>query len=98
MLATDPATGVLCKTRNDWLPDGHRMIVDLKTTRDASWEAVSKVFARYGYHVQAALYRRVYQLVTGNAAAFIHVVVESTPPHEVAFLELDPEALQAGEA
>jgi len=100
MLAKDPATGVLIKTRPDWVPVGMggKMVVDLKTTRDASPDTVARDSAKWGYHLQAALYQRVYRLVTGTTPAFLHCFVESAPPHDVGFFEMDEDALQAGEA
>lgn len=55
---TDPATGVRCRVRPDWLivrPDV-TVIVDLKTTTDANPEACSKAIESYSYHQQGALY------------------------------------------
>ncbi|MFJ3289938.1 PD-(D/E)XK nuclease-like domain-containing protein [Streptomyces sp. NPDC086669] len=66
---TDPATGVRCRCRPDWLmirPDV-TAIVDLKTTTDASPDACSKAIESYSYHQAAALY------VDGvQAAGFAH--------------------------
>lgn len=51
----DPETGTLCRCRPDfWRKDG--IIVDLKTTEDASLEGFSKSMANYRYHVQHAFY------------------------------------------
>ncbi len=97
MLADDPSTGVSCKARIDWLPAGHQAIVDLKTTQDASFSAFSRTCAQYEYPLQAALYRRVYRLVEGESAAFLHVAAQTVEPYEVAVYELDTEALQVGE-
>jgi len=55
---TDPATGVRCRVRPDWLiirPEV-TVIVDLKTTTDASPDACSKAIETYSYHQQGALY------------------------------------------
>lgn len=55
---TDPATGVRCRVRPDWLiirPEV-TVIVDLKTTADANPEACSKAIESYSYHQQGALY------------------------------------------
>jgi hypothetical protein len=52
----DPATGVLCRAKADWLrPDG---IVDLKTTESAAPDALSKAAHNYGYAIQAPFYLR----------------------------------------
>lgn len=51
----DPITGVLCRCRPDfWRADG--ILVDLKTTDDASPEAFAKSIANWRYHVQHPFY------------------------------------------
>jgi len=98
MIAHEPQSGALCKIRPDWLPDGHEVIVDLKTAASASFEDFSRAAARYGYAIQAALYREIYRLVMGQKRPpFLHVVVENEPPYDCAVYELDQEALESGE-
>ena len=55
---TDPATGVRCRVRPDWLivRPAVTVVVDLKTTADANPVACSKAIANYSYHQQGALY------------------------------------------
>lgn len=63
---THPATGVRVRVRPDWLivrPEV-TVVVDLKTTTDASPEACSKAIKSYSYHQQGALY------IDGVYAAF----------------------------
>lgn len=51
----DPATGLLCRCRPDfWRADG--IVVDLKTTTDASPEGFARSIAGWRYHVQAPFY------------------------------------------
>lgn len=51
----DPVTGLLCRCRPDhWRADG--IIVDVKTTEDASPEAFARSIANWRYHVQHAYY------------------------------------------
>jgi hypothetical protein len=51
----DTATGVLCRCRPDWWrADG--ILVDLKTTDDASPEEFGRSVLKWRYHVQAAMY------------------------------------------
>jgi exodeoxyribonuclease VIII len=69
----DPATGELCRCRPDfWRADG--IIVDLKTTDDASPEGFAKSIANWRYHVQHAMY------LDGIAAA-----LEQSGEHDAAF-------------
>lgn len=52
---TDPDTGLLCRCRPDfWREDG--IIVDVKTTEDASAESFARSIANWRYHVQAPYY------------------------------------------
>lgn len=99
MLATDPTSGVLCRGRADWLPEGQDVIVDLKTAASAAPDDFARSAARYNYHMQAWFYTYLYSLITGKPApAFIHAVVESSPPYDSAFYELSQHDLQKGEA
>jgi hypothetical protein len=98
MIAIEPISGVLCKIRPDWLPHGHEVIVDLKTAASASFEDFSRAAARYGYAIQAALYREIYHLIMlQKRPPFLHVVVENEPPYDCAIYEMDQEALESGE-
>ncbi len=99
MLATDQVSGVLCRGRADWLPEGQNVIVDLKTAASASPAEFARSAARYSYHMQAWLYTHLHSLITGKPKpAFVHAVVESSPPYDSAFYELSQHDLQKGEA
>lgn len=104
----DTATGVLCRFRPDWWrSDG--VLVDVKTTEDASPEAFSRSVLQYRYHVQAAWYlegaaRSIDQMPIGQSlppgvqvpTVFLFVAVEKKPPHAVAVYMLDDDALRLG--
>ena len=96
LLANDPATGQLVKVRTDALKSADDLIIDLKTAEDASFEAFSRAAGRYQYHLQAALYRWVYQWVTERTPGFIHIVVETKPPYGVVCYDMDSEAIERG--
>jgi hypothetical protein len=87
---TDDATGEECKCRPDWHVDG--MVVDLKTTIDASPEGFAKSVNNFRYHVQANWYLRG----TPNATQFVFIAVEKTPPFAVAVYVASPEMVAAG--
>ena len=77
----DPATGVQCRARFDWLPDkveGRRLIVpDLKTARDASSQKFTRAAGDYSYHVQDAHYSdAIKALGIDEDPAFLFVVIE----------------------
>jgi exodeoxyribonuclease VIII len=61
------------------------VIVDLKTTRDASPDGFAKSVAQYRYHVQAAFYSDGYRAAFGEAPrGFVFIAVETEPPYLVA--------------
>lgn len=85
----DPATGVACRARIDWLPpvgkSGRIINCDLKTARDASADGFAKAIGEHGYHQQAAHYEDGLLALTGaETAASVWVVIESTAPYLVA--------------
>jgi len=81
LLWLDKYTGVPCKARIDWLCEDINLIVDLKTTKNASdinfrWDA-----KKYKYNWQAAFYQDGYNQLTGNLFNFNFVCIENTPPY-----------------
>ena len=77
---TDEAINVDCKARPDWLtPDN--IIVDLKTTEDASPRGFAQSVRKYRYDVQAAFYSDGLEQSTGKACeGFFFIAVEKAPP------------------
>jgi exodeoxyribonuclease VIII len=84
----DPKTGELCRCRPDfWRADG--VVVDLKTTEDASPEGFAKSVANWRYHVQHPYYldgvntalqhgAKPAWLKADAAKAFVFLAVEKT--------------------
>jgi hypothetical protein len=93
---TDPETGVECKCRIDWLSPGAGCFADLKTTADGDAERFGALSARYGYHLQAAFYRRGL-LANGLDLPAKIIAVEAAEPHDVAVFGVDEDALYAGD-
>lgn len=92
----DSETGYQCKGRVDYLRPGG-VIVDLKTTKDASLNEFKRSIANFGYHRQQAMYKDGYAAATGNeCAAFVFVAVETKPPYAVGVYMLDDESEQKG--
>lgn len=76
--------GIACRCRPDAVTE-KGVIVDLKTTRDASQEGFAKSIAQYRYHVQAAFYSDGYKAAFGEAPrGFVFIAVETEPPYLVA--------------
>lgn len=87
--------GVPCKARVD-MGVRRALIVDLKTTGDASEDGFPKSVVSHSYHVQASHYEAGYRAITGNRASFAWIAVEKTPPYAVAVYEADAEMLEIG--
>jgi len=85
----DPASGLRCKCRPDWLNGA--TVVDLKTTTDASPRGFAKSCATFRYHVQASHY-----LSGLPAERFVFIAVEKTYPYAVGVYQLDAEAMTVG--
>jgi exodeoxyribonuclease VIII len=90
------------KAKPDCIVDSMRLIVDIKTTDDASphrwqWSAVD-----YGYHRQACLYKEALRQARDALYRFIFAVVEKPKPSTrgmqpaVALYELDFETMEMG--
>jgi hypothetical protein len=92
----DGETGVPCRSRPDYINSAHNVIVDLKTTQDASMGSFARSCAQYRYHVQAAFYLAAASAVGLNAQAFIFVAIETAAPWACACYELAPHDLQLG--
>ena len=83
---------VPCRGRIDWLTttlDGRPVVLDYKTTVDASPAAFAKNVANYRYDMQAVAYRRGHEAVTGTDSLFILLVQEKWPPYLPALYVLD---------
>lgn len=92
----DAEFSVRCRARVDWLQDAG-VLIDLKTTQDASPAAFARSCATFRYHVQAAWYLDGYLAATGDLPlGFVFIAVEKTPPHAIALYEMDAEAVEYG--
>lgn len=92
----DAETGVQCKARPDFVREGH-IVVDVKSTIDASLHSFQKDFASYGYHIQAALYLDACsEVLKGNYDTFIIIAIEKEAPHALNCFQIDQYSLQEG--
>ncbi len=89
---TDSTTGLECKVRPDWHSEDRRIVVDVKTTKDASRNEFSKSIANFDYHVQAA-----WNLDALEAEKFLIIAVENVRPFAVAVYPLSPSLIAAGQ-
>jgi len=94
---TDEATGLQCKCRPDWLTDDGRLIVDLKTTEDASPRGFARSIAQWRYHTQASWYLDGVQQSTGTRPEqFLFLCVEKKAPYACAVYAADADMIAAG--
>lgn len=80
--------GAMCRARFDNLPERGGVIYDIKTTTDASADAVIRSVEAYGYDVQAAHYLATLEAATGQRRKMRFIFVEKMPPFEVSVIEL----------
>lgn len=100
---TDALTGIDCRVRPDFLvtpcdafPNG--LIVDLKTTDNASPSAFKRTITNFGYHLSAAMYLDGFEAHFGTCPAYIWLVVEREAPYAVASYTPSDEMLDRGKA
>lgn len=90
--AIDSETGELIKCRTDYLHDSGAMIVDVKTTEDASPNGFGKSSANFRYPVQTAWYNGVLDSCYGeHPENWVFLAVEKSPPFAIGlyFVEAD---------
>lgn len=96
LLWVDGQYNVPCKARLDAWNAG--LLVDLKTTGDASPEEFGNSIANFRYHVQAAMYCSAAEHVLNESPeAYVFIAVESEPPHGCRCYRLPPAAILVGQ-
>lgn len=88
----------LCKSMIDKYIPGLNLVIDFKTTDDASPSGFLRSVKKYRYHVQGAFYSDAVKSLTGTAPDFILIAVEKSEPHPVAVYHLNPDAIEQGRA
>jgi hypothetical protein len=94
---SDPVLGLELKCRPDWLTNDGKIVVDLKTTDDASGRGFAKSIFQWRYWVQAGFYVNVLEGATGiRPEQFIFCCVEKKAPYAVSVLAADQEMIEQG--
>ena len=88
--------GIRAKCRPDWISSDSGIVVDLKTTQDASPKGFQKSIANFGYHIQAAFYLRTLQSLGLDSYDFIFIAIEKTAPFCVGVYRASTEMLEEG--
>lgn len=95
----DERTGQMCKGRIDKriiTENGRHILVDPKTTKCPHWRLFEKDVARYGYHVQAAMYVDGYIAIHGIEPEYFIVAQEKTAPFCTVAYRVRPEVIESG--
>lgn len=87
----DDLTGEGCKIRVDCITTigGKTVIVDYKTTADASTDGFMRHALNFGYDFQAGMYCEGVEKVTGQKPLFVFIAQEKTAPYAVNILQAD---------
>ncbi len=94
----DDLTGEKCKCRLDVLNavNDRLIVVDYKTTADASTDGFMRHAINYGYDFQAGMYCEGVEKVTGQKPLFVFIAQEKTPPYAVNILQADDLMVKRG--
>ena len=93
----DERSGELCRCRPDKYRQDLGIIVDLKSTEDASPKEFARSIANYRYHMQSAYYQDGVEMATGDfIKGFVFVACEKKPPYCTAVYQLDMQGVEAG--
>lgn len=91
---------VWLRARPDKVPPHSGDFADLKTAASVSYDDIERNVFKLGYHIQAAIVRKVAREVMGKDwqwGGFAFVFVEKTPPYDVRILQLRDEDIDLGE-
>lgn len=89
---TSDIDGVPVKCKVDWYCPKQNIVLDLKSTNDASASAFAYSVRKYRYDVQDVFYCDIIEQATGKRPRFIFIALEKTAPHGVALYEIDEES------
>lgn len=91
---TDNETGIQFKCRPDiW---SSKMVVDLKTTSDASEYMTQRSSLNYGYYLQSGMIYEACKAIDKPFEMFVHLFCEKEAPYVPAVYLMKEEALQFG--
>lgn len=99
MMWNDPELGTLMKGRSDYRNLNEKVIIDLKSTMDATPDKLEKDLwsSDLRYHVQAAIYTDgVRKILDDESWEFYFVFVEKRPPYTVQVVHLPKKSIELG--
>lgn len=87
-------TGIQCKVRPDaWIGS---MVIDLKTSLDASFRGFQSSAFKFGYFLQAGMIYEAMRSIGKRLEKFVFLTVEKDAPYATGIYVLDEEALEFG--
>ena len=98
MFWLDGATGAACRARPDLATADWSLLIDYKTTVDASPAGFAKSLGNFWYHCQQAWYMDAVKHFTGRDPAFVFIAQEKTPPYLVGVYVVDQTAIELADA
>lgn len=91
----DNTTNVLCKCRPDYRKNN--VLIDIKTTVDASPDSFSRSIHNFKYYLQAAFYcEGASKALEIKCDKFVFICVENKPPYAVAIYVIHQNAIEKG--
>ncbi len=86
------------KGRPDYTRGDKHFIIDLKTTFDASVDGFTRAAGDGGYHIQAALYSDLLEMLTGDGRgwSFYFIAQEKRKPYAFNIFEASPQFIGQG--
>ena len=86
------------KAKPDYVKSDKRFIIDLKTTFDASVDGFTRAAADGDYHIQAALYSDLMDMITGDGRGwtFFFIAQEKKKPYAFNIFEASPQFIGQG--
>ena len=88
----DPITGLLLRSRIDFLSYNLNCQVDIKTTRETRWESFRRSFEGLRYDFQMAMYdESIFQINKTKPNHTVNITIDNQFPYEVEVYEIDEE-------
>lgn len=92
----DDETGIPCRCRPD-IAWPQKILIDLKSTDDASFNEFRREIVNWNYDLQANHYLTGYSIATGKQYdTFVFIVCEKKPPYGVAIYAVNDAVIEAG--
>lgn len=93
----DPATGLLCKARIDWLTNSNE-VADLKSAEDCRASGFQRAAYNYGYHYAAAHYTKGLEVLAGKRPEhYLWIAQEKKAPFATKVHRADEDQIMAGD-